>query len=195
MELVLVRHGETEWSRDLRHTSHTDIPLTEHGRQEAVVLRDALAERSFARVLSSPLQRALETCRLAGPGDHMEVTDDLVEWDYGEYEGITTAEIRERRPGWNLWRDGCPGGETAADVGRRVDRVIASLAGLDGDAALFAHGHVLRVLTARWLELAPEAGARFKLDTGTLSALGYERETRAVTRWNAPVAAAAGTRR
>jgi broad specificity phosphatase PhoE len=195
MELVLVRHGETEWSRDLRHTGRTDIPLTERGRQEALMLRDALARWSFERVLSSPLQRALETCRLAGLGDRVELTEDLVEWDYGEYEGITTAEIRKQRPGWNLWRDGCPGGETAADVGRRVDRVIASLDGLEGDAALFAHGHVLRVLTARWLGLPPEAGAHFKLDTGTLSVLGYERETPAVTRWNAPVAAAAGSPR
>jgi broad specificity phosphatase PhoE len=187
MEILLVRHGETEWSRDLKHTGRTDIPLTETGRREAAMLRDALAGRAFARVLSSPLSRALETCRLAGLGDSVELTDDLREWDYGEYEGITTAEIRERRPGWYLWRDGCPGGETAADVGRRVDRVIASLSGVEGDVALFAHGHVLRVLTARWLGLGPEAGALFKLDTGTLSALGYERETRVITRWNAPV--------
>jgi broad specificity phosphatase PhoE len=191
MELVLARHGETEWSRDRRHTSRTDVPLTEPGRREAVLLRDALAAWSFERVLSSPLARALETCRLAGFGDRAELSDDLVEWDYGEYEGITTARIREERPGWNLWRDGCPGGETAAEVGRRVDRVIASLDGAEGDVALFAHGHVLRVLAARWTGLAPEAGALLKLDTGTLSALGYERETRVVTRWNAPVAAAA----
>ncbi len=187
MEILLARHGETEWSRDRKHTGLTDTPLTDIGRREAVVLRDSLAGRSFARVLSSPLSRALETCRLAGLGDQAELTDDLREWDYGEYEGITTAEIRERRPDWYLWRDGCPGGETAADVGRRADRVIASLAGAEGDAALFAHGHVLRVLTARWLGLGPEAGALFKLDTGTLSALGYERETRVITRWNAPV--------
>jgi broad specificity phosphatase PhoE len=187
MEILLVRHGETEWSRDRKHTGRTDIPLTETGRREAVMLRDALAGRSFARVLSSPLSRALETCRLAGLGDRVELTDDLCEWDYGEYEGITTAEIREQRPDWYLWRDGCPGGEAAADVGRRVDRVIASLSEVEGEAALFAHGHVLRVLTARWLGLGPEAGALFKLDTGTLSALGYERETRVITRWNAPV--------
>jgi probable phosphoglycerate mutase len=155
------------------------------------VLGDALAGQSFARVLSSPLSRALDTCREAGLGDRAELTGDLCEWDYGEYEGITTAEIRARRPGWNLWRDGCPGGETAADVGRRVDRVLDSLAGLEGDAAVFAHGHVLRVLTARWLGLGPEAGALFKLDTGTLSTLGLERETRVITRWNAPVTAAA----
>ena len=192
MEIVLARHGETEWSRDLLHTGKTDIPLTENGRRQAALLRDALAGRSFARVLSSPLSRALETCRLAGLGDQAELTEDVMEWDYGEYEGITTAEIRERRPGWYLWRDGCPGGETAAGVGRRVDRTIASFDGAEGDVAVFAHGHVLRVLTARWLALGPEEGALFKLDTGTLSTLGYERERRVITRWNAPVAAAAG---
>jgi broad specificity phosphatase PhoE len=198
VEIVLARHGETEWSRDRRHTGRTDIRLTENGRRQAALLRNAFAGRSFERVLSSPLSRALDTCREAGLGDQAELTDDLCEWDYGEYEGITTVQIRERRPGWNLWRDGCPGGETAEDVGRRVDRVLDSLADPrgdasgspsrpDGDAAVFAHGHVLRVLTARWLGLAPEAGALFKLDTGTLSALGYERETRVITRWNAPV--------
>jgi broad specificity phosphatase PhoE len=191
MEIVLARHGETEWSRDRRHTGRTDIPLTDNGRRQAGVLGGALADRNFARVLSSPLSRALDTCREAGLGEQAELSGDLCEWDYGEYEGITTAEIRTRRPGWNLWRDGCPGGETAAEVGRRVDRVIESLAGLEGDAAVFAHGHVLRVLTARWLGLGPEAGALFKLDTGTLSMLGYERETRAITRWNVPVTASA----
>jgi broad specificity phosphatase PhoE len=190
MEIVLARHGETEWSRDLRHTGRTNIPLTDKGRRQAELLRDSLAGRSFERVLSSPLDRAVETCRLAGVGERAELTDDLLEWDYGEYEGITTAEIREGRPDWYLWRDGCPGGETAADVGGRVDRVIGELEGLDGDAAVFAHGHVLRVLAARWLRLGPESGALLKLDTGTLSALGWERETRVVTRWNAPVAAA-----
>jgi broad specificity phosphatase PhoE len=187
MEILLVRHGETEWSRDRKHTGRTDLPLTDTGRREAGKLREAVAGRSFARVLSSPLSRALETCRLAGLGDQAELTGDLCEWDYGEYEGITTAEIRKQRPDWYLWRDGCPDGETAADVGRRVDRVIASVSEVDGDVALFAHGHVLRVLTARWLGLGPEAGALFKLDTGTLSVLGYERETRVITRWNAPV--------
>jgi broad specificity phosphatase PhoE len=201
MEIVLARHGETEWSRDRRHTGRTDIPLTENGRRQASILRDSLSGRRFERVLSSPLSRALETCRLAGLGDRAELSDDLCEWDYGEYEGITTAEIRARRPGWYLWRDGCPGGEAAADVGRRADRVLASLDDLrgdasgtaprwDGDAAVFSHGHVLRVLAARWLGLGPESGALFKLDTGTLSALGYERETRVITRWNAPLTGA-----
>jgi broad specificity phosphatase PhoE len=187
MEILLARHGETEWSRDLRHTGRTDIPLTDKGRAQAEMLREPLAGRSFARVQSSPLSRALETCRLAGFGDQAEVTDDLLEWDYGEYEGITTKEIRERRPGWYLWRDGCPGGEAAEEVGLRVDRVLDELDGLEGDAIVFAHGHVLRVLAARWLRLGPESGALFKLDTGTLSVLGWERETRVITRWNAPV--------
>ena len=192
-EIVLARHGETEWSRDGRHTGRTDIPLTGRGEREALLLRDALNEWSFVRVLSSPLQRALETCRLAGLGDVAETTDALLEWDYGEYEGITTPEIRKLRPDWNLWRDGCPGGETADDVGHRVDRELARLTGVEGDVALFAHGHVLRVLTARWLGLAPQAGALFALSTATLSALGYERETRVIRRWNAPVPGTAAT--
>ena len=178
LELVLARHGETEWSRDGRHTGRTDIPLTEKGAARPRRLRDKLAEWSFVRVLSSPLSRALETCRLAGLGESVATTDDLLEWDYGEYEGITTAEIRESRPDWILWRDGCPGGETAADVGARVDRVIAEVGGLDGPVALFAHGHVLRVLTARWLGLELRTAPLFALGTGTLSVLGYERETR-----------------
>jgi broad specificity phosphatase PhoE len=190
LEIVLARHGETEWSRDGRHTGRTDISLTDEGRHEAELLRGALAEWSFAKVLSSPLGRARETCRLAGLGDLAEITDDLLEWDYGDYEGITTAQIREQRPDWNLWRDGCPNGEDAASVGTRVDRVIAAVEGVDGAVALFAHGHVLRVLAARWLGLGPEAGALLALGTGTLSVLGYERETRVVRRWNGPVPAA-----
>jgi broad specificity phosphatase PhoE len=188
VEIVLARHGETEWSRDGRHTGRTDVPLTDKGRQEAELLRGALAEWSFAKVLSSPLERARETCRLAGLDDLCEITDDLLEWDYGDYEGITTPQIRERRPDWYLWRDGCPNGEDAASVGARVDRVIAAVQGVDGAVALFAHGHVLRVLAARWLGLGPESGALLALGTGTLSVLGYERETRVVRRWNAPVA-------
>jgi broad specificity phosphatase PhoE len=191
MEIVLARHGETEWSRDLRHTGRTDIPLTEKGRAQAAMLREPLAGRSFACVLVSPLDRAIETCRLSGLADRAEVTEDLLEWDYGEYEGITTKEIRGQRPEWYLWRDGCPGGETAEDVGRRVDRVVDELDGTDGDAILFAHGHLLRVLAARWLRLGPESGALLKLDTGTLSAIGWERETRVITRWNVPVGGSA----
>ena len=145
----------------------------------------ALGEWSFTRVLSSPLQRALETCRLAGLGDMAQTSDGLLEWDYGEYEGITTPEIREGRPDWNLWRDGCPGGEAAADVGRRVDRVLAGLTEVGGDVALFAHGHVLRVIAARWLEQPVELGGRLALSTGAICVLGFEREVRVVWRWNA----------
>jgi len=187
MEIVLARHGETEWSRDLKHTGRSDLPLTDKGRAEAEKLRPAFAGRSFARVLSSPLSRALETCRLSGLEEAVELSDDLLEWDYGEYEGITTAEIRQQRPDFYLWRDGCPGGEGAADVGARVDRVIEELRSFQGNAVLFSHGHLLRVLSARWLGLGPESGALFALDTGTLSALGYERETPVIRRWNSPV--------
>ncbi len=187
VEIVLVRHGETEWSRDWRHTGRTEIPLTDIGREEARVLRAPLSEWSFARVYTSPLSRAMETCRLAGFGDRAEVTEALLEWDYGEYEGITTKEIREKRPDWFLWRDGCPGGETAEDVGARVDPLIAELTGAEGDVALFAHGHLLRVLAARWLGLPPQDGKLFALGTATLSVLGYERETEVIRRWNAPV--------
>lgn len=190
--VVLVRHGETEWTISRRHTGRTDVPLTDAGRQEAKLIGARLADVHFAAVLTSPLSRAAETCALAGPDSDTPVveTDDLLEWDYGEYEGITTAEIHRERPDWYLWRDGCPGGETAAQVGARVDRVVAALRPLEGDAVLFAHGHVLRVLTARWLGLGPESGALFKLDTGTLSVLGYERTTPVITRWNAPVSSA-----
>jgi broad specificity phosphatase PhoE len=184
-ELVLVRHGETEWSRTGKHTGRTDIPLTEAGRRSAEVLRESLSARVFARVLTSPLSRAADTCRLAGLGT-AETRDELLEWDYGEYDGLTTPEIRERRPDWRLWRDGCPGGESPDDVAARVDRLIAELQTLDGDAALFAHGHVLRVLAARWIELGPEWGARLVLATATLSVLGWERETPALRLWNAP---------
>jgi broad specificity phosphatase PhoE len=186
MEVVLVRHGETEWSRDLRHTGRTDVPLTDEGRRQAERLRGALGEWSFTRVLASPLGRALDTCRLAGFGDRAEPRDALLEWDYGEYEGLTTAQIREQRPGWNLWRDGCPGGETAADMGARVDPMVAELKASEGHVVVFAHGHLLRVLAARWVELPPEAGARLWLATATISVLGFERETATLRRWNAP---------
>jgi broad specificity phosphatase PhoE len=187
VEIVLVRHGETEWSRDWRHTGRTDIPLTEAGREQAKVLRAPLSDWKFARVYSSPLSRARDTCELAGLGDRAELTEALLEWDYGEYEGITTKEIREKRPDWFLWRDGCPGGETAEDVGARVDPLVAELKSADGDVALFAHGHILRVLAARWLGLPPQDGRLFALSTATLSVLGYERETEVIRRWNAPV--------
>ena len=187
-EALLVRHGQTEWSRDGRHTGRSDVPLTDEGRRQAQRLRQALAGHEFERVLSSPLSRALETCRRAGLGEHAELREELLEWDYGEYEGRTTVDIRAQRPDWSLWRDGCPGGESAGEVGARVDRVIAELRPLEGDAVLFAHGHVLRVLAARWTGLGAEGGAVLYLDTGTLSALGWERELPVVTLWNAKAA-------
>jgi broad specificity phosphatase PhoE len=183
-ELVLVRHGETEWTLSRQHTGRTDIPLTDNGRAQARTLAPRLASRSFARVISSPMGRALETCELAGLGKTVERRDELLEWDYGEYEGVTTATIREQRPDWDLWRDGCPGGEQAADVAARVDPLIMELLDADGDIALFAHGHVLRVLAARWLDLAPEEGARLALSTATVSVMGWERETRVAWLWN-----------
>ena len=182
----LARHGETEWSRDLRHTGRTDIPLTPAGEEEARALREPFAAIDLDRVLCSPLGRARETCELAGLGERAELRDGLLEWDYGDYEGITSAEIRERRPDWLLWRDGCPGGESIEDVGRRADAVIEELLTADGTAAVFAHGHILRVLTARWLEMDPAAGQRFGLGTATLSRLGWEHDYRVIQRWNAP---------
>jgi broad specificity phosphatase PhoE len=187
-EVVLVRHGPTEWSQSGRHTGRTDVPLTDAGRAEATALGRRLARRRFALVLTSPLRRAADTCRLAlGPDQPVEVDDDLVEWDYGEYEGRRTDEIRAERPGWLLWTDGCPGGETAAQVGERADRVVARLRGAPagGDAAVFAHGHLLRVLAARWLGLPAVGGRLLALDPVTLSVLGWEREVAVVRLWNA----------
>jgi broad specificity phosphatase PhoE len=182
--VTLVRHAETEWALSGRHTGRTDVPLTDSGRDRARALAEKLCGRSFDRVLTSPLSRAVETARLAGFPD-AEPDPDLLEWDYGEYEGLTTPEIRaQRQPGWLLWRDGAAGGESAADVGARIDRVIDRLAAGDGDHLIFAHGHVLRVLAARWLEQPADFGARLVLDTGTLSVLGYERDIRANRRWN-----------
>jgi broad specificity phosphatase PhoE len=186
-EIVLVRHGETEWSRAGKHTGRTDVPLTEDGRRQAQLVGGALRGRRFAAVWTSPLSRALETCRLAGFGEVALPKDDLVEWEYGEYEGRTTLEIRRERPGWTLWRDGVPGGETADEVEARVDRVLAEAASVGGDVLVFAHGHVLRVLAARWLGLEPAGGRLFALDPATLSVLGYERETRVLKLWNEAV--------
>lgn len=181
-----MRHGETEWSATGKHTGRSDPPLTEKGRAQAELLSQSLAGRSFERVLTSPLARAAETCRLAGLAERAELRDELMEWDYGDYEGLTTPNIRESRPGWFLWRDGVPNGETADEVGARADTVIAELQGLEGDVVLFAHGHVLRVLAARWLELPPTDGAKLSLSTGTLSVLGWERESPAIRGWNLP---------
>lgn len=184
--VVLARHGATEWSTTGRHTGRTDLPLTEHGREQARALAPRLAAFGDAAVLVSPLSRALETAELAGLGSRVELQPELMEWDYGEYEGLRTREIHEHRPDWDLFRDGCPGGEDAAAVGRRVDAVIADLLGrTEPDVILVAHGHVLRVLTARWLELDPRFGSQFVLDTGTLSGLGYEWTSRALLAWNA----------
>jgi probable phosphoglycerate mutase len=182
MEVWLLRHAETEWSRDGRHTGRTDVPLTDVGRERARALGERIAGHAFALVLSSPLSRARETAELAGLPPQLR--DDLLEFDYGEYEGITTAQIRETRPGWYLWRDGCPGGETADDVGVRVDVVIEEALGADGDVALVAHGHVLRALAARWVEEPAAFGGRLRLDTGTISVLGFEREVRVIRAWN-----------
>jgi probable phosphoglycerate mutase len=183
-EIVLVRHGETEWSRTLRHTGRTDVPLTDKGRGQAELVGRALRGRSFGLVLTSPLQRAADTCRLAGFGAEAQARDDLREWDYGDYEGRTTAEIREEVPGWTLFADGVPNGETAAEVADRADRVLAEAAAVSGDVLLFAHGHVLRVLAARWLGLEPAAGRLFALDPATLSTLGREREQPVLRGWN-----------
>jgi probable phosphoglycerate mutase len=184
-EIVVVRHGQTEWSANGRHTSHTDLPLLESGRERARALGPVLSERSFALVLCSPLLRARETCDLAGYGDVAVIDADLHEWDYGEYEGLTTPEIWETRPDWKLWRDGCPGGELPEQVGERADRVLARLRNADGDALAFAHGHILRVITARWLGMEVAGGARFALVAGRVGVLGYERTTEVLAGWNA----------
>jgi probable phosphoglycerate mutase len=185
--VYVVRHGETEWSLNGRHTGTTDLPLTENGRRLAERMRPVLGKETFALVLVSPMRRARETCELAGLSEKAVTDRDLMEWNYGAYEGLTTAQIRESSPGWALFRDGCPGGETAEQVGARVDRVIARARSADGDVALFAHGHVLRVLAARWIELAAQAGQHFLLDTGALSVLGAYQGAPAVQLWNAPL--------
>jgi broad specificity phosphatase PhoE len=185
--VVLVRHGETEWTISGQHTGRTDIPLTERGRQEARLLEPLLSTANFALVLSSPLQRARETCELAGLGARMEIDPDLMEWDYGEYEGLTSKQIRRTAPNWMVFNDGCPGGETPEQVGARVDRLIDRIRRVEGRVALFAHGHLLRVVAARWIGFPPSAGQNFLLDTSTVSLLGYYQGVPAVKRWNAPV--------
>jgi broad specificity phosphatase PhoE len=180
MNIVLIRHGETEWSAAGKHTSYTDLELTQRGREAAVALRDRFAGREFALVLCSPRARSRETARLAG--FDAEVDPDLVELDYGPYEGRTTQEVREEQPGWTVWQD--PGGETLEQAAARADRVLARAAAADGDVALFAHGHILRIIGARWVELPPERGASLKLATAAVCVLGFERETRAIERWN-----------
>jgi broad specificity phosphatase PhoE len=186
-EVVLVRHGETEWTLSGQHTGRTDIPLTERGRKQARLLQPLLSTANFALVLSSPLQRARETCELAGLGSRMEIEPDLMEWDYGEYEGLTSKEIKRSAPNWMVFTDGCPSGETPEQVGARVDRLIHRIRPVAGRVAVFAHGHLLRVFVARWIGFPPSAGQHFLLDTSTVGVLGYYQGVPAVKRWNAPV--------
>lgn len=183
-QIAVVRHGQTEWSLNGRHTGTTDIPLTEHGRDEARAAAPIVHQLAVDRVLCSPLQRARETCALLELDLEPTIDADLVEWDYGAYEGITTREIRETVPDWTVWFGGCPDGETPDAVAARVDRVIATAREAGGTTLVVAHGHVLRVLTARWLGLAPQDGRFFRLDTATVSLLGWERETPVLLRWN-----------
>jgi probable phosphoglycerate mutase len=187
--VYLLRHGETAWSLSRQHTGSTDIPLTENGRAVAKCLAPVLAQERFERVLSSPLQRARHTCELAGLGARATIDADLVEWDYGDYEGLTPQQIRATAPEWLVFRDGCPGGESPAQIGARVDRVITKVRAVEGNVALFAHGHVLRVLAARWLGLPVSGGCHFLLDTATLSVLSYYHGIGAIERWNAALAA------
>lgn len=186
-QIYLVRHGETEWSLSGQHTGITDIPLTANGRGVAKLFEPLAAKVRFTLVLTSPLERARTTCELAGLGDQAEVDRDLMEWNYGEYEGLTTKQIHEKRPEWMLFRDGCPGGESPEQVSTRVDRLIARVRAAEGNIALFAHGHILRALAVRWVGFPVIAGCHFMLDTATLSVLSYYRDIPAVKRWNAPL--------
>jgi probable phosphoglycerate mutase len=190
-QFYLIRHGETEWAREGRHTGRTDIPLTETGRDQAGFLQPVFEDVAFEAILSSPLQRALETAKLAGLSHRVELLDDLREFDYGDYEGITTAQIRQKVPGWTVWSHGCPNGECAADVRQRADRIVARLHQATGHVAIFSHGHFLRVLAARWIDLPPESGRHFLLGTSTLSILGFEHEYTVVKTWNGPLITAA----
>lgn len=183
-EIVLVRHAETEWSLSGQHTGRTDIPLTDRGRDAAAALRGRLSAWHFELVLVSPSVRARETCELCGLDGEAQVRADLLEWGYGDYEGLTTPEIQAQRPDWLLWRDGCPGGESAADVGARADRVIAELPAVKGNVAVFSHGHVLRVLGARWIGLAADGGSRLRLSTGSICVLGHEHDAPVISLWN-----------
>lgn len=183
-DVYLIRHGETEWSLSGQHTGITDLPLTAKGREVAKLLVPVLAKENFAIVLTSPLQRARDTCELAGLGDHAEIDRDLMEWNYGEYEGLTPRQIHAKAPGWMIFSDGCPGGESPEQIGARVDRLIARVRDLEGHVALFSHGHVFRVFAARWLGLPATAGRHFLLSTATLSILSYYRDIPAVKRWN-----------
>ena len=184
-QIYVIRHGETEWSLSGQHTGVTDIPLTENGRNLARFLHPVLAKESFALVLTSPLQRAKETCKLSGLESQAEIDANLMEWNYGDYEGLTSEQIHEKTPGWLIFTDGAPRGETPGQVGERVDHVIKRIRAVKGNVALFAHGHILRVLVARWIDLPAMAGRKFLLDTGTLNILTYYRGFPAVKTWNA----------
>jgi broad specificity phosphatase PhoE len=185
--VCLIRHGETEWSLNGRHTGTTDIPLTEHGRNVARLWKPVATQQTFALVMTSPLQRARETCELTGLGQQAEVDNDLREWNYGEYEGLTPKQIQARRPSWMIFTDGCPGGESPDEIQARIDRVIKKVRAVEGDVALFAHGHFLRSFGARWLGLRAEEGRFFLLDPATVSVLSYYRGIPALNRWNAPL--------
>lgn len=191
VEVVLVRHGETDWSAHKRHTGRTDVPLTDKGRREAERLGRAIRGRTFALVLTSPLKRAADTCRLVGFGNQAQARDDLMEWDYGDYEGRTTNDIRKNVSGWTIWTGTVPNGETLDQVGARADRVLAEVRSAGGDVLVVGHGHMLRVLAARWLGQEPTGGRLFALDPATLSVLGYERETAVIQMWNEPAERAA----
>jgi probable phosphoglycerate mutase len=184
--VCLIRHGETEWTLNGRHTGTTDIPLTENGRRVARQWNPVLRRYTFELVLTSPMQRARETCELAGLGDQAEVDCDLKEWNYGEYEGLTPEQIYARRPTWMIFTDGCPGGESPTQVQERLDRVIARVRGVRGNVALFSHGHFLRSFGARWLGFRAEEGRLFVLEPATVSVMGYYRDVPAVLGWNAP---------
>jgi len=187
VNVFVMRHGETAWSVTGRHTSTTDLPLTENGRRLAERLRPVLAREMFARVFVSPMRRARETCELASLGNAAVMEPELAEWKYGEYEGLTPQQIQKNAPDWLIFRDGCPGGEVPEQVGARVDRVIGGVRAVNGNVALFAHGHVLRVLVARWIGFPPGAGAHFLLDTGTFCVLSNYYELPAVRVWNGPL--------
>jgi broad specificity phosphatase PhoE len=183
--IFIVRHGETEWSANGRHTSVTDLPLTNEGRTQAAIAAGKLAGEHFDLVLCSPRLRARQTAEIAGFGETAEMNEDIVEWNYGEYEGLTSEEIWERHdPNWNLWRDGCPGGDSPAEAGARVDRAIERFASVEGDGLAFAHGHILRVFAARWCVMEVAHGAHFKLATAAIGLLGYERSTPTIDRWS-----------
>lgn len=186
-QIYLIRHGETEWSLSGQHTGITDIPLTADGRSVAKLFQPLMTKIPFTLVLTSPLERARTTCELAGLGKQAEIDRDLMEWNYGEYEGLTTKQIRIKSPDWMLFKDGCPGGESPDQVSARVDRLIAKIRAAEGNVALFAHGHILRALAVRWAEFPIMAGCHFLLDTATLSVLSYYQGIPAIKQWNAPL--------